>query len=334
MSRVRRRQFLVSMGAFLSAPLACAQAEGKLRRIAYVAPVTPLAEMSGPEPSNPNFRAFLVRLRALGWIEGKNLLLDRRTTEGRYELAPAIFSELVKKDTEVIVVVGAYFTKLALGVTRSVPMVMAGATNPVEEGIVPNLANPGGNVTGVAMDAGPDFHAKRVEMVKEILPTAKQVALFASQTEWNHVKTDAMRSAARAIGLELYQAAWSNNTFDPAFEQLKRKQPDALLFGLAPPYFARRAQIVEFARKMRLPDFHAYRQAVEIGGLCSFGVDVAEINSRAAEYVDRILKGVRTADLPVIQPTRFETALNLKTAGALRIKVPPSMLLRADLVIE
>lgn len=333
MSQVRRRQFLITAGALLAAPFARAQTGGRRRSIAFVTSTSPLSEITGPEPVHP-LRAFLHELRARGWTEGQNLILERRSAEGRFERAPDIFSEVAKGGAEIIVTVGPGFPRAAMKAAPTLPIVMIGR-GPVEEGIVRSLARPGGNVTGVATDVGPEINAKQLELLKETLPKARRVAFLTTEVAgWGALSEEAIRSAARALGLELFEAEWGKNTLEAAFELIERKRPDALLVQGNAPHYARRAQIVNFARKARLPDFHAYREAVEIGALLSYGVDISDAFRKAAGYVDRILKGAKPGDLPMEQPTRFELGINTKTAKALGIMIPQSVLLRADRVIE
>lgn len=335
MSQAQRRRILIAAGALLAAPLARAQTGGRLRRIAFVNTTSPLAEIMGPEPPHPPFRAFFQELRARGWIEGKNLVLERRSAEGRFERAPAIFAEVAQAGAEVIVAASAGFVKAAMKAAPTVPIVMSGGSSPVEEGIVQSLGRPGGNVTGVTIDVGPEFHAKNLELLKDTLPKAKTIALLTTQVAGlGTLAKAAIHDAARTFGLELFDAIWSNNTFDAAFRLIESKRPHAVLVQLLAPHYARRAEIVNFARRVRLPDFHAFRGAVEIGGLSSYGVDISDMFRKAAGYVDRILKGARAGDLPIEQPSKFELAINLTTAKALGLKIPQMVLLRADRVIE
>jgi putative ABC transport system substrate-binding protein len=333
MSRVLRRQILVAAGALLASPFVRSQGGDRKRRVGFVNSTSPLTEHLGPEPAHQPFRGFLNELRALGWIEERNLVLERRSAEGEYHRAPAIFSELAQAGVEVIVTVTPALTKAAMKAAPTVPIVMI-ASSPVEEGIVQGLARPGGNVSGVTVDVGPEFHGKQVELVKDVLPKAKSVAFLMTRALGGGTLGMATHGAARALGLDLFDAEWADNRFDAAFKLIEARRPDALLVGPLAPHFARRAQIVDFARKMRLPDFHGYAQAVEIGGLCSYGVDHVDLFRKTAGYVDRILRGAKPADLPIQQPTRFELAINLKTAKLLGIKFPPMVLARADHVIE
>lgn len=334
MSQARRRRILIAAGALLAAPLAWAQTGVRMRRIAFVNTTSPLAEITGPEPAHRPFRAFFHELRARGWIEGKNLVLERHSAEGRFERAPAIFAEVAQAGAEVIVTSSTVFARAAMKAAPKVPIVMTGSS-PVEAGIVQSLARPGGNVTGLTLDVGPEFHAKLLELLKDTLPKAHTIAFLTTQIAGaGTLAKAAIHDAARTLGFELFDAVWSSNSFDAAFKLIETKRPDAVLVQQIPQHYARRAEIVNFARRMRLPDFHVFFEATEIGALCSYGVDLSDLFRRQAGYVDRILKGAKPADLPIEQPSKFELAINLKTAKILGIKFPQSILLRADRVIE
>jgi putative ABC transport system substrate-binding protein len=334
MGGIRRRQLLIAASAMLAAPFAASQPE-RMRRVGFVFSTSALSEMAGPEPVHPLARAFLREMRALGWIEGRNLALERRTAEGDVQRAPAIFAELAQAGVEVLVSPTTSFTRVAMKATPTVPVVMI-SSSPVEEGLVQSLARPGGNVTGVTVDVGPEFHPKLLELLKEVLPKAKSVALLTTQGFGGIVLMKAIRGAANAsgLGIDMFDAEWSDNKFDAAFRLIEARRPDALLVPGISPHYARRTAIVDFARKMRLPDIHYYKDAVDAGGLCAYGVDQADLFRKMAGYVDRILRGAKPADLPVQQPTRFELAVNLKTAKQLGITFPPAVLVRADRVIE
>jgi putative ABC transport system substrate-binding protein len=331
-SRIRRRQILIAAGALLAAPRAWSQVGGKPRRIAYVLTTSPLAETAGPDPVHPFWRVFLHELRVRGWIEGKNLVIERRSAEGRFERAPEIFSEVAKGGAEVIITQGPEFVRAAMKAAPAVPIVMV-SRSPVEEGLVTNLSRPGGNVTGVSVEVGPEFHGKLLELLKEMFPKARIVALLTLPSTGSRAAT-AIHNAALALGLELFDAEWRQNSFETAFKLIESKRPDALLVQRGSEHFARRAEIVGFARKMRLPDFHTYREAVEVGGLCSYGADTSDLFRKMAGYVDRILKGEKPGDLPIEQASKFELAINLRTAKTLGLKIPQSVLLRTDRLIE
>jgi putative ABC transport system substrate-binding protein len=221
-------------------------------------------------------------------------------------------------------------------VTTTVPIVMATSTDPVGAGLIKSLPRPGGNITGLSWYVGPEIDAKRLELLKEMLPGASRIAFLGMKGEedWDAPWGKSVRAAAQVLGLTVVLAEHTPNDYAGAFRQISRDRPDALFVSPHSPSFAHRRLIVDFATRSRLPSTHAYREAVELGGLMSYGVNGVDLFRRAAGYVDRILKGTKPADLPVEQPTKFELVINLKTAKALGLTIPPSVLMRADEVIQ
>ena len=322
----------------LAAPLAAdAQQAGKVYRVGLILTTAPISEMAGPEPANPFVRAFVQGLRALGYVEGQNLILERRSAEGRFERFGDIVAELVRLKADVIVTVGAPMTRAATAVTTTVPIVMAAAiTDPVGEGLVQSLARPGGNITGVTVAVGPEIEAKRLELLREMLPGLSRVAYLGSKADkdWERPWGQSVRTAAQALGVTLFLAEFTPHQYTDAFTRISRARAEALFVGPSPPAFGDRGPIVDFATRTRLPSTFRFREAVELGGLMSYGVNSADNFRRAAGYVDKILKGAKPSDLPVEQPTKFELVINAKTAKALGLTIPPSLLQRADQIIE
>jgi putative ABC transport system substrate-binding protein len=234
----------------------------------------------------------------------------------------------------VIVSVANWITTNAKAATTSIPIVMAGNGTPVEEGLVASLARPGGNVTGLADDTGPDVHPKRLQLLKEIAPHISRVAFIGTPGFWNLLGAKYVEAAAPGLGLTLIRAESTPNDLAPDFAVVTRERADAIFAVWNPANAVHRHAIIEFAAKNRLPASYAFRGSVEDGGLMSYGVDRVDLIRRAAIYVDRILKGAKPADLPVEQPIKFELVINLKTAKALGLTIPPSLLARADEVIE
>jgi putative ABC transport system substrate-binding protein len=243
-------------------------------------------------------------------------------------------AELVRLKVDVIVSVANAITRAAKEATTSIPIVMAGNSTPVEEGLVASLARPGGNVTGLADDTGPEVHAKRLELLKEIAPHISRVAFVGTKGMWALPGAKYVEAAARSLGLTLIHAESTANDLAPACAVLVRERADAIFAAWNPTNFVHRRAIVEFAAKSRLPASYAFRQSVEDGGLMSYGVNRTDLSRRAAGYVDRILRGAKPRDLPVEEPTKLEYLINLKTAKALGLTILPSVLLRADQVIE
>jgi putative ABC transport system substrate-binding protein len=292
--------------------------------------------MAGPEPVQHAFRAFVQGLRALGYVEGQNLILERRSVEGRYERSGDIVAELVHLKADVIVTGGNPTARAAKAVTTTVPIVAAAVNDPVGDGLVQSLGRPGGNITGLTIRVGPEIEAKRLELLKEMLPGVSRVAYLGSKEnkDWEAPWGNSVRGAAQVLGVTLVAAEHTPGQYTDAFTVISRARAEALFVGPSPVAYADRALIVDFATRARLPSIFAFREPVELGALVSYGVSLADIFRRAAEYVDKILKGAKPGELPIERPTKFELVINLKTAKALGLTVPPTLLARADEVIE
>jgi putative ABC transport system substrate-binding protein len=334
---MERRSFIgVIAGGLLAAPFAAeAQQAGKVYRAALVFTTSPVSEMAGSEPVHPSARAFVHELRDLGYREGQNLILERRSAEGKFERFPDILAELVGLKADAIVTVGEEMTVAAKKVTTTVPIVMlVYGGDPVESGLVSTLARPGGNITGLVITASPEIEGKRVELLKTALPKIRRVAFLGMRRDWDEPFGKSIQSAARLLGVTLLHAMHTPNEYADAFAMIIREHPDAVLVANTPTNFANRRLIVDFMMKSRLPGMYSRREYVEAGGLISYGTHVPDLFRRAATFVDKILKGAKPTDLPIEQPTRFELVINFKTAKALGLTIPPSLLLRADEVIQ
>ena len=280
--------------------------------------------------------AFRQGLRELGWIEGQNLVIEHRFAEGRAERFPDLAAALVRLRVDVIVTSSGEPAILAAKrATTTTPIVMAISGDPVETGLVASLARPGGNVTGLTILAT-EVAGKRLELLKEAVPRASRVAVL-----WNAAypgKAFELRetqAAARVLGVSLWPVEVREpNDLPGAFSAIARAGPDALITFADPLTNTERRRIVDFAVRNRLPMISAVRPFADEGGLMTYGPNIADMCRRAATYVDKILKGAKPADLPVEQPTKFDLVINLKTAKALGLTIPPSVLLRADRVIE
>ena len=334
--RLRSIPIVVALAfGILLAPLAAdAQPAGKVYRVGLILTTSPVSEMAGPEPVHPPTRAFLHTLRSLGYVEGQNLVFERRSAEGKFERFTEIVAELVRLKTDVIVTVSTPLAQAAKQVTTTVPIVMAISLSPVEAGVVASLARPGGNITGLTTNTGPEIEGKRLELLKDALPKISRVAYLRMKTDWEGPTGESVKAAAKALNVTLLHAEHTPNEYSSAFAVIARQRPDALLVTDSPPAYAHRRLIVEFAVKNRLPGMYPWREPVEAGGLMSYGVSVSDLFRRAAGYVDKILKGAKPADLPIEQPTKFELVINLKTAKALGLTIPQSILIRADEVIQ
>jgi len=320
-----RRTFLGTLtGGLLAAPRAVeAQQAGKVAKIGVL-------EFGGSTNS-----AFGQQLRELGYIEGQNLILEHRFAEGRAERLPDLAAELVRLKVDVIVAGGTPPPLAAKHATSTIPIVMAAAGDPVRTGLVANLARPGGNVTGLSTST-PDLAAKRLELLKEVVPGVSRVAvLWNAANPFTVLNMRETEAAARTLGLHVQSLEVRGlDDFDNALPAAIRGRAGALIVVDDPLTCLHRERLGDFAAKNRLPTMYGFRQCAGTGGLMSFGASLADLYRRAAIYVDKILKGAKPRDLPVEQPTNFELVINLKTAKALGLTIPPSVLQRADQVIE
>jgi putative tryptophan/tyrosine transport system substrate-binding protein len=333
-NQLKRREFITLLGGAAAWPLAAsAQQSARVNRVGLVFTTSPVSEMVGPNPNHPLVRTFINRLRALGYLEGQNLVLELRSAEGRFDRFPEIMRDLVSAKVDVIVTVANPMTQAAKDVTETVPIVMAYSVSPVEHGLIQSLGRPGGNVTGLTMNVDSELPGKQLQVFKEFLPGISKVAfLHSKEQEAEGVQNG--EAAARKLGITLLPAEHTPTDYAGAFALITRQRPDALIVGASAVNFANRRLIVEFATQSRLPAMYATREFVDIGGLISYGVDFHNLFRRAAEYVDRILRGAKPADLPVEQPAKFALAINLRTVKTLELHLPDQLLALADEVIE
>ena len=322
-----RRSFIGSLaGALLTAPLAAeAQQAGKVYRIGF---------LRQGQPPTAWVEALQQGLRERGYVEGRNVVWEFRSTDGSLDQLPQLAEELVRLRVDVILASASSAAMAAKRATTSVPIVFAGVYAPVEIGLVPSLGHPGGNITGVAINAA-DMAGKRLQLLKEqLVPTLKRAAMLTHPPHpTNAVQLQGAEAAARTLGVQLEAVPVRGvDDFDSALKALRGI--DGLLHADTPIFTTHRARLVEAAARSRLPAIYALKAYVDAGGLVSYGADLPDLYRRAATYVDKILKGAKPADLPVEQPTKFELVINLKTAKALGLTIPPSLLQRADQVIE
>ena len=313
----------------LATPLAIdAQQTGKVHRIGFLGNSTAALEANLVRP-------FREGLHDLGYDEGRNVLIEYRWAEGKYERFPTLIAELIALKVDVIVTAGTPATLAVKKATTSVPLVMVAVGDPVGTGIVASLNRPGGNITGLT-SISPELEGKRLELLREVVPKLSRVAVL-----WNPVSPfqviaeKEVRAAAQVLRMNVLSlGVRTPEELKDALAAIARERPGALLVLADRLFLHNRALIMEFAAQNRLPGVHAYRELVEAGGLMSFGPSYGGMHRRAAYYVDRILKGAKPADLPVEQPATFELLLNLKTAKALGLTIPKSVLIRADAVIQ
>jgi ABC-type uncharacterized transport system substrate-binding protein len=324
-----RRHLLIALGAAACIPrLVRAQAPAKVRQIGLLSPFS-------PSDTALWFQAFRLGLRDLGWIEGRNIGIEYRYAEGRNDRLPDLAADLVRLKVDVIVASVAIDTLAAQKATRAIPIVMASPTDPVGSGIVESLARPGGNVTGLSQMT-PEMAGKRLELLKDMVPKLSRVAvLWNPRGAGSPLSWKALQLPARQLGLQLHSLeVRSPDDFDQAFEDATRARAGALFIAPDPMMPPNLKRIADLAAKSRLPSIFQWWEFADAGGLVTYGPDRADMYRRAAIYVDKILKGTKPGDLPIEQPTKFELVINMKTAKALGITVPQSVLFRADRVIE
>ena len=327
---MERRTFLgVLTGNLLAAPLAAeAQPAKSIARLGFLG-------SSSAERDKTRVAAFRQGLQELGWVDGRNISIELRFAAGQVEKIAALAAELVRLNPDVLVVAGAPAAHAAKTATRSIPIVMTNAADPVGTGLVASLGRPGGNITGLS-----DFNAgvvvKRLEILKEMVPSAARMAvLFNPGNPTNPLQLKLLREAAPALGIRLSSSEGRRaDDLERAFAATKGDSADALIILGDPLLGSQARRILDLTMKHRLPATYGAREWTDIGGLISYGPGFDELYRRAATYVHKILKGARPGDLPIEQPTKFEMIINLKTAKALGLTIPQSLLLRADQVIE
>ena len=320
---------IFALGLVLACVSSEAQQPNKVPRIGYLA---------GPSISSlaPRIEAFRQGLRELGYVEGKNVVIEWRSAEGKSDRLPDLVGELVRLKVDVIVTTGPGMTRSAKEATSTIPIVMTQDNDPVGNGFVARLARPGGTITGLST-LRVDLSGKTLELLKEILPKVSRVAVFGTSTQPGNVQAlKGIELAAGAIGVKLqYLDVLHPKDIETAFRGAGEGRADAVLMMVAGSVArAHRTEIVELAVKSRLPVIYQSPAVVEAGGLMSYGVNLNDLDRRAATYVDKILKGAKPADLPVEQPTKVEFIINLKAAKQIGLTIPPKVLARADQVIQ
>jgi putative ABC transport system substrate-binding protein len=315
---------MVSLGlTLLFAPLAVeAQPAGTVPRIGLLDSGSFAARAS-------LWEAFRQGMRQLGYVEGQTVVFEARGADGKNERLPALAAELVRLKPDVIVTASNFAAQAAHQATATIPIVTASG-DPLAIGLVTNLARPGGNVTGVTSQTV-ELSAKRLDLARELVPGASRLGILGTGSSIIR-ETE---TAARALGIRLdVVGVRSPAELDGAFSTIARRRPGVLIVAPSSAFFGERRRVAELAVKHRLPTVHASREYAEAGGLIAYGTDLAALFRRAAVYVDKILKGAKSGDLPIEQPTKFELVINLKTAKALGLTIPPSVLARADEIIE
>jgi putative ABC transport system substrate-binding protein len=327
LARAATLLWIAMIFSMVAVPQAQAQSAEKPKRIGYLGTGTPAS----------NFQEhFLLGMRELGWTAGHNIEIEYRFAEGRYERLPQLAAELVRLNVDMIVAQPTAAAVAAKNATRTIPVVMINAGDPVAIGLVASLARPGGNVTGTAYTVGSDTFQKGLELLKEAVPNVRRVAVLSNPGNPGQAPAlENLRKAAEPLGLRLlFVDARGPADFDAAFERISKERADALLIVAEGLFILHRARLHDLAMKHRIPTMYGTKENVEAGGLMSFGPNLNRTSYRAAAYADKILKGAKPGDLPVEQPTKFEFVVNLATARALGLALPNALLLRADRVIE
>jgi putative ABC transport system substrate-binding protein len=328
---IARRTFLAGTGAvILAAPLAAeAQQPGKVYRIG-------LLDYSAPDPARQAWwNAFRQQMRELGYVEGQNVRFEQRWAEGEYDRLPELAAGLVGLKVDLIVTGGTNSAVAAKRATSNIPIVTATLADPVATGVAASLGQPGSNLTGMTTISS-DLAGKRLDLLRAVAPRASRIAIvWDDRNPGSRLAVDGTEAAAKTTGLTIHSVPVRNPAgLEAAFATMVRSRAGALIIVQGPMFFSHRKRLAELAVKHRLPTVMGSREYVEAGGWAGYGPDELDLFRRAATFVDKILKGARPADLPMEQPTKFELIINVKTAKALGLTIPPSLLGRADEVIQ
>jgi putative tryptophan/tyrosine transport system substrate-binding protein len=324
-----KRSITFAVSALLFALCIGAEAQqAKVARIGFLGNSTSELEANLIGP-------FREGLRELGYIEGKNIAIEWRWAEGKYERFPGLIAELIGSKAELIVTAGTPASLAVKKATTTIPLVMIAVGDPVGSGLIASLAHSGGNVTGLT-SISPELDGKRLELLREVVPNTSHVAVMWNPTSPLQVVAEkATRAAAQPTGIRILSlGVHADEQFDHAFATIRKEKPGALLVLADRLFLHNRARIMEFAIHNRLPGVHAYVELVEAGGLMSYGPSYSGMHKRAAYYIDKILKGTNPADLPIEAPAKFELVVNIKAAKQIGVSIPPSVLYRADRVIK
>jgi len=329
---MRRREFITFIGGAAALPFA---AHGQQKSM----PVIGVLGSGPPDVNDPNISAFRQELAGLGYVEGRNILIEYRWAEGKPERFPVLAAELVALKVDVILTAGGTLAALAAKqATTTIPIVFGVVGDPIAEGLVTSLARPGGNITGLS-NVTNDLIGKWLELLKQVVPGVNLAAVLwkpdSMPDRAREVRLKEASASAQALGMQLQVVeALGPADLDRAFLDISAKGANALVVLTTPIFGIERQRIADLAAKNRLPTVYGSRNYVDVGGLMSYGPSFTDLHRRAASYVDKILKGAKPSDLPVEQPTKFELVINRKTANALGLTVPPTLLAQADEVIE
>jgi putative ABC transport system substrate-binding protein len=335
-----RRRLVITMigGGLVSAlwPLRARSAD-KVYRIAFVVPIGQFVNAKEGDAWKGLVTAFLQGLRELGYIDGKNMKFEFYSAEGKFGQIDEIAARVLETSPDAILAAGGGANEIAHAfqrLTRTVPIVMANSSDPTVQGLVGSLARPGGNITGFTGNTGPEFEAKRLELLREVAPNITRVAYLGLNLDWESPAAIGVRNAAERFGITLLHAEHTPSNYDDAFAFIVREQMHGLFVARNPWNFSNRRAITALASDRRIAAVYPTREFAEVGGLICYGPSLFDLYRRAAGQVGKILKGAKPAELPVEQPTKFDLVINLKTAKALAVTIPPTLLALADEVIE
>ena len=332
---MKRREFITLLGGAAAWPLAARAQQSATRRVAIFHPAIPttlLTETGGGSA----WRAFFGELRRLGYVEGENLIIERYSAEGHHERYADLVREIVTRNPDVIVTGTNPVVNAFKAATSTIPLV-AFMLDPLHARLVTSLSRPGGNLTGITLDAGIENWGKRLQLLKEAIPSIAKAAFLGMREGWEGSSGQVVRDAAAQMGISLVfilPERGNPSEIERAFAEIEQQRPDAVLVSGEGDLYAHRQLIAELAEKKRLPAMCPYRDYVEAGALMGYAVDLAELLKRMADDVHQILKGAKPGDIPIYQPTKFGLLINLKTAKALTLTLPTALLARADEVIE
>jgi putative tryptophan/tyrosine transport system substrate-binding protein len=330
---MKRRQFITGLASAVVGRALPAQAQQpkRLPVVGLVGSTGPVVDMHGSNPTSPPIRGFVQQLRELDWIDGQNIFIERRSAEGGPKRASTIFAELIAREVDVIAVTGALFLQeAAQRATRTIPTVAHFAEDPVAAGLIASLARPAGNLTGVTLFTGPEFHSKQLQLLQELDRRISRIAFLATRKTLEEYRGIPRPLGATVLPVEVDLA----EHFQTAFTMIVREHADAVMVGGGPLYYNNGLRVVAFAAERRLPTIYSFRELAAADGLMAYGASAVGNFRQMARLVDKILRGAKPADLPVEQPTTFELVINLKTAKALGLEVTPTLVARADEVIE
>jgi putative ABC transport system substrate-binding protein len=332
---MQRREFITLLGGAAAWPVAARAQRPTQNRIAIFHPAIPTTHITETGGGSA-WRAFFAELRRLGYVEGENLIIERYSAEGHHERYADLIREIIIRKPDLIVT-GTNPVVIAFTAATSTIPVVAFMLDPLKAGLVTSLARPGGNVTGITLDPGIEVWGKRLEMLKEAIPSTAKAVFLGMREGWEGSTAQVLRDAAGRLGISLIFMLPQDGTpseIERVFVAMGQQRPDAVLVSGEGDLYAHRQLIVELAEKNRLPVMCPYRDYVEAGGLMAYAVDLAELLRRMADDVHQILKGAKPGDIPIYQPTKFELLINLKTAKVLGITLAPALLARAVEIIE